>query len=353
MSRRGRVVAVLIAGLLVAGLASIALAGVLSSQPLSGRVPGSSSNPLKSLAGDRYRIAVVPSLAAGEAGWASFITYSHRGRIDGGQGGGGGYPTKRWPFFAGSGGPNVPEQSRGDVVNYVLTGPEVAAIGVGKQTIRTFAGSELPLGDRAAVFFRRARARPVALPAPGWQLRAVPVVPLDSAGHVIPTGLPSIPPTPRTRFWQAPTAVGPNNHQPAFYGPKHPLPGACELAQHGLPGLTPEFGHVVNRITRFSGVEGEAFQSCIDTEYYLHEWPLEVSILLDAARPGQTLGGIPGGVPVSGHPDTVNVPLGQFPGALTARRAGSAWLVVQGGASLKQRLRVLEALRIRKLALRS
>jgi hypothetical protein len=84
---------------------------------------------------------------------------------------------------------------------------------------------------------------------------------------------------------------------------------------------------------------------------FLRGWPLEAAILLDAHRPGQTLGPIPDASAVPGHPGVVNVVLGSLPGDLTARRVGNAWLVVEGGASLAQRLEVLGALRIARLAL--
>jgi hypothetical protein len=71
-------------------------------------------------------------------------------------------------------------------------------------------------------------------------------------------------------------------------------------------------------------------------------------VLLDARRPGRVLGRIPGAQPVGGRPGTVDVPRG----ALAARRIGNAWLVVQGGSGLAQRLQALSALRIGKLDLR-
>ena len=73
---------------------------------------------------------------------------------------------------------------------------------------------------------------------------------------------------------------------------------------------------------------------------------------------------IPGARPVPGQPDMVNLPLGRVPLnydtpisadspqlSLTAKRVGNAWLVVQGGAGLAQRVQVLNALRITKLDL--
>ena len=355
-----------VVGLAVGALsaaASSASTGAVPSQPLTGRVPG--TPPAQTLpgavsvAGYRYRIVIEPELQAGGAGWSSFITYSLHGRIRFGGGGGAAYPTAAWPFlgftFSYSGAPRL----KGDVVDYVLTGPSVAAVRFGRRTVSTFTSPDLPVGDRAAVFFLSASSPPVSpyvngLRPPG---RSIRLVALDSQGRPIP--LRSVPfPFIPSRFWQAPSAVTPNNHQPPYHGPTHPLHGACELAEHGLPGLTPEFGHVVGRLTpvqrnALAQAQGEVFLPCVDTEYYLHGWPLEVSVLVDALEPSHTLGAIPGAVPLVGHPGTVNLPAGQFPGSLTATQVGDAWLVVEGGANLAQRLRVLSALQIRKLDLGS
>lgn len=333
----------------------------IASKPLTGRVPGVAASHQRgvfSASGYDYAIVVEPSLEGGTTGWTSSLIYSLHGRPGEGSGGGGGYPTKGWPFFGDSGGFTSYPRGRapkGDVVEYVLTGPEVAAVRVGKLTVSTFSDPRLPVGDRAAVFFRPASARPAFAAPPGIFLlprHALRVVPLDAAGHPIRIRLPRYQSSAPTRYWQAPSAVTPSIHEPRYHGPTHPLPGACELTQHGLPGLVPEWGHVISRIKAVNDSEGEVFLSCVDTEYYLHGWPLEVAVLLDAAEPGQVLGPVPGGQPVIGHPGVVNLAAGQFPGSLTAQRVGQAWLVVQGGASLAQRLRVLGALQIAKLALR-
>jgi hypothetical protein len=338
----------------VASLASSAYAGaqVIPSQPLSGRVPGvvtpTSPRSPQSYAGRAYRVVIEPSLDAGQAGWTSSLAYRIHAQLEGG-GGGGGYPTKQSPFFGGGGfsGYAAGHAPPGDVVDYFLTGPGVAAIRVGKEIIETRTGSNIPAGDRAVVFFEPASAPAVVTrgPFPFPWIRALP---LDAGGHLIRTG-PAAEFPERETFWQAPSAG--YSSQPPFTGPDHPLPGACELSEHGLPALTPEFGHVIGRIRAVSRAQGEVFLSCIDTTYYLHGWPLVAAVLVDAKHPGRAPGSIPGAHPVRGHLGTVNLPAGSFPGALTGRRVGQAWLVVQGGASLRQRLRVLEALRIQRLAL--
>jgi hypothetical protein len=375
-------VAVVLAALVVCGTAAAAVVSLSasSSQPLSGRVPGRVA-PLRgegatSVAGYRYRIRVTPNLSTGSAGWAVWTAYTAPPFGGGlGGGGGGGYPTPSDPVFQGGGvGPwNLPSgaQSRGDSVGFVVTGPQVAAVRIGHRTIRTFTSSLVPAGDRVAVFFLAARAptpmvdwRPgqpidsrlrVPVPEPGSRLRwkSIPttaLLPLDSAGHVLPTAAPG-PDTGYVRgwsFWQAPRAVTPNIHEPPYHGRTRPRPGVCELDQHGLPGLTPEWGSTMTSLPIVRDYVGELFVSCVSTEYYLHGWPMVAAVLLDARHPGAVLGPIPGARPVSGYPDTVDF----ADASLNARRVGNAWLVVQGGPGSAQRMRVLKALRINKLDLR-
>jgi hypothetical protein len=372
---RSRPVAVVVAALAICGSAAAAVVslGGSSSQPLAGKVPGRvAGGPATgpwSVAGYRYSITVTPSLDAGSAGWSNGIDYARSagGPSGGGSSSGGGYPTQRNPLFGGNGVgyfESGTSGQRSDTVAYVLTGPMVAAVRIGGRTIRTFTSSQLPTGDRAAVFFLAAgSAQPMVGWRPGEPVRSylrvpgpsvrkwvriatIAVLPLDSAGNVIPTTF-TYPDGSFPSFWQAPSAVTPNISEPRYHGPTRPRPGACELTQHGLPGLTPVWGHTIARISPARDSVGELLQSCVDTEYYLHGWPLAVGVLLDARRPGQGIDPLPGARPVSGHPGTVDF---QSAG-LSAQRIGNAWLVVKGGSGSAQRLRVLRALRISKLQL--
>lgn len=375
-----RPLSVVIAALVICGSATAAVLSLTasSSQPLAGRVPGTITNSraggVFSVAGYRYRIVVTPNLGAGQAGWNTGIQYIGRGPQSGaGEGSGGTYATASNPIFGGTGGGFVDSSQgqRGDTVANVITGPQVAAVRIGSRTIRTFTSTELPAGDRAAVFFLPAGSpmltdgwRPgqpihsyVRLPSgphPGsdpykWpKVPTLAVLPLDASGRVLATTF-NYPDPPFQFFWQAPKAVTPNNEQPPYHGPTQPrADGICQLVQHGLPGLTPAWGHTILRIKPVRNSVGELFVSCVDAEYYLHGWPLATGVLVDARRPGQVLGALPGTHPVPGVPGAVD-----FPGAnLSARRIGNAWLVVRGGSGSGQRLSVLEALRISRLDLR-
>ena len=392
---RSRPMVVLLAALVIAGSAAAAVFSLGSaSQPLVGKVPGAITPA--SLAGYRYTIMVIPGLGAGgPGGWQSFIVYSRRGITSHEFSPVAGSPTATNPIFTFSGFGDTDLEgrvfgeslaARGKTVAYVVTGPQVLAVRIGSRTIRTASSPTLPAGDRAAVFFIPAKG---AFPIPGWRpglpvrgylrgthLPFIAMLPLDRSGRVIASAPPFTgPPSPGsfpltwmaanavTRWWPLPGFTVPYHHS-GYHGRTHPGPGVCELAQQGLPALHAEFGHTVATISPDHEALGQVFVSCIDSEYYLHGWPLQAGVLLDGHRPGQVLGPIPGARPVPGQPDMVNLPAGRVPWnygspvtadspqfSLTAKRVGDAWLVVQGGSGLAQRVQVLGALRISKLDL--
>jgi hypothetical protein len=415
LGRHSRVLLALGALLLAGGSATAAVTlSHTPSAPLSGSVPGPTTRGGHGFyfteAGKQYRIVFAPQLSGGTAGWQTFISFGAQGKLDeGGEGGAVGYPTRGTPLTGGAGvGFTSSPLPSGDAVDYVLTSPRVAAVRVGDRTIQTRGGSALPSEDRAAVFFVPAGSPPIAIPPAGSRVpyyirvpaltparpspferaaarrnrdhyvrvhrlrlltprgrteananghrlrlrtvlvRATPLVALARDGHEIAY----TPPHPEssdlvTRAWQLPR---PGERHPGASA-RHPLPGACEVTAHGLPGLQAQWGHVLAAIRPVTDAEGELFLSCLDTEYFLRGWPLDTAVLLDARQPGRALDPIPGGIPVAGHPGFVNLVLGSGPGSMTARRIGNAWLVVAGGAGLAQRLEVLGALRITKLAL--
>ena len=357
LHRRPRPLAVVLAALVICGSATAAVLSLTASpsQPLSGRVPGAITRPgpggSPSVAGERYRIVVTPSLSPGQPGWTTGIDYaaSPSGSGTSGESDGGIYPTAENAVFGGAGDAFVPTPGRrGDTVAIVLTGPQVAAVRFGQRTIRTSASAQLPAGDRAAVFFV-----PAGSPQPvlGWQtgqpISAAAVLPLDSAGRILSSRF-VYPDSPFQSFWQAPAALTPNIQEAPYHGPTRPSPkGICQLDQHGLPGLAAVWGNTIDRFAPAADSLGELFESCVGAEYYLHGWPLAVGVLLDARRPGKVLLPLPGAAPVSGDPGMVDFPAA----SLSARRIGNAWLVVRGGSGTTQRLRVLQALGIRKLDL--
>ena len=126
--------------------------------------------------------------------------------------------------------------------------------------------------------------------------------------------------------------------------PERPAAGPCRIRAHGLPALEGEWGHVASAIRPYPArIIGRAFFSCIDTEYYLHNWPLDTAILLDAQHPGRPPAPIPDMRAIPHEPGLYDSP-GGWEGEITAVRRGNAWLVVAGGSGLHQREEVLRHL---------
>lgn len=331
------------------------------SAPLSGRVPPVANAARWGFgfaeAGRRYRIVFAPTLAAGDAGWTSYL---YLGRTERQGGGGEGYPTTGVPLVRTAGTYATTSRGGGMAIHYALTGPSVAAVKVDSRTILTRRSHALPAGDRVAVFTLSAGPAQARLSRRGSQsarlrlagphaAKPVHVVSLDSTGRPIPpTGASAFAPRLPIRSWR---------HTPGSAAegadiPPRVLPGgACALARHGLPALTPVQAEVALTLRPIRNAVGELLLSCLRVAYTLHGSQLQAAILLDARRPGEARPGpIPGARPVKGHPGTVNAVLGPTVGDITARRAGNAWLLVSGGSGLAQRLEALEALRVAKIA---
>lgn len=203
----------------------------------------------------------------------------------------------------------------------LLTTPRVASILVnGDRRVPTTGLPDLPYGLRAARILipMPAKTAPHLFPHPPDPM----LVALDSQGHAIPSG-----------------AMRKLTEQPKVSGQS-----ACALHASGLPGLAPQWTHFAAAIEPYPGrLIGRTFFSCVDTEYYLSNWPLDTAILLDAAHPGAPPAAISGLTPVPTAPGIYNGP-GDFHGELTAMRHGNAWLIVAGGSGLTQRVEVLRHL---------
>jgi len=360
--------ALVAATLVVSGSATAAVVSLSSkpSAPLAGRVPETHATPQPpraptTLAGHRYKLAVAPTLLAGTAGWCTTLSYSQHGKPvtgDGNCGGGGTFPTTTLPLFGNPGftfySPGAAPS--GDTVHYILTGPGVAAVRVGaKTTITARADPGLPLGDRAAVFFLPASSAPVAIALPGGRAPLLPIPPAPGVPGARAKLIHALALVPLDRY-RRPVPIKaresgfalPNRY---WQTPSQPPHGACEITNRHLRNLKAKWGHVISRIAAVPAVRGAAFLSCVDTEYYFHNWPLQAAILVDARVPGGPPGPLPGATPVPGHPDLVNLALGPILGEITARRLPNAWLLVQGARDLRQRIQVLDGLTVAKIKL--
>jgi hypothetical protein len=175
-----------------------------------------------------------------------------------------------------------------------------------------------------------ATSGPVTAPAPPPSVPPMPTLTAIGAGGK-PVGKVTEPVATRVaiRWWEKPEAL------PS---------GPCQIRAHGLRGLTPQWGHVAVAVRPYPArIVGRAFFSCIDTEYYFHNWPLETAVLLDAEHPGRTPDPLPNIKAVAGASGFYNTP-GGWNGEITATRRGDAWLAVEGGSSVTQRVEVLRHL---------
>lgn len=311
-------VGVLAAGMLVGALA--AFGGRDARHDTAARRPAAAAPPRVSSAGFAVRLS--PVLDGGQYGWCVAVQTEPRSGIAGGACG----------MTPTTGTPIAMRLSEGSIRTHtqtttLVTTPQVAAVLVdGGERIPTVALPGLPYGLRAVRFTQK-----LAPTASGTRPRRYPhpaeptIVPLDARGRAIPEHPPQ------------------RSTQPALPGVTH-SGGPCALRASGMKGLSAQWSHVASAIAPYPGaLVGRAFFSCVDVEYYLHGWPLDAAILLDASVPGAPPAPIPGLQPVAGTPGYFNGP-GDFKGELTATRYGDAWLVVAGGSGLGQRIEVLRHL---------
>ncbi len=129
-----------------------------------------------------------------------------------------------------------------------------------------------------------------------------------------------------------------------WQAPEQPPAGVWSITATHLKGLTPRFGHVATSVSPTPHLAGGGFASCIDTEYSFAHSSLDAAVLLDAAQPGSAVPApLPSATSVSRHHGLFSAP--GWNGPILARRVGDAWLAVEGGASLRERVQVLSHLR--------
>ena len=307
--RRRAAVVVLVATALLGAIVGGILAGSRSrSSPRSG------SQRLLAFQRQRARRLSVPAhispaLEGGEYGWAL------------NEPGGGGCCTL--PDRAGVGALAGWSETKSEEVASALLSSQVKSIVSAGTHARITTLAWLPYGLRFAhIAFARHARHLFGEGAPA--LRA-----LDGQGRSIGQLTESGATQTGARWWQA---------------PERPPAGPCKLRARGLAGLQPEWGHVAIAIAPYpQRILGEAFFSCADTEYYLHNWPLESAMLLNAERPGGRPAPIPAMHAITGNANLFEAP-GDWHGQITATRIRDAWLLVAGGSGPAQRLQVLRHL---------
>ncbi len=335
--------------------AATATAGVISvtsehSARLVGQVPqeaGPGSPHAWGLeGGEHYRITVWPVLQGGVSGVCAMIVFE--GPHGEGYGGcGAPYPTTAMPYLAPGGRTVYPNGiiPRGGALEYFLTGPRVASVRIGTRLVitpRREAG--LPAGDRAVVFYLPAgspQIDPPWFPAEQHGLtrgaKALSVVAVGRDGAAIPVdqGIQSF--RLPARYWER---------------PEKPPSGACALA---APSSYRAFrGTTAVRLEPETDVEGAALTSCLSVDYKVAGTTLTAAVLVNAKSPTSAPPALFGASPVAGQPGLVNreEDTGLHSStmiAFTARRDGPAWIVVEGGRGLAQRIQAVRALQIARI----
>jgi hypothetical protein len=238
-----------------------------------------------------------------------------------------------------------------------LLAPDVRGVLANGRSTTVVTKAQLPYGLRIAqIDF----AREIPTTTGHSVGSATSVGPPGQKTFATPAPRPTAPPPVREGATPTLLATAANGKPLAYFNPEpasrasigvrwwarpEPLaPGPCQIGAHGLAALEPEWGHVAATIRPYPAkIIGRAFFSCADSEYYLHNWPLETAILLDAQHPGVPPASIPGMKPAPHLRGVFNAP-GDWHGEITATRHGNAWLVVAGGSGLKQRIEVLRHL---------
>jgi hypothetical protein len=262
-------------------------------------------------------VLLVPPIQAGIGGWC--MTYVGAGMW--------GWPGRGCLKPEGKIGPIFTESWSGGSPPPVRTGvalvrSNVAAVSIdGESSIPTRAEPSLPAGLRS-VFIEIHNSSRGGARFPTFAAQ-------DRHGTLIRQAEMAGPPLAfqmrAVRLWQEPAEI-PN--------------GVCGIHTAPFRPLIAQSGAVVAQLRSGKGIIGRPFLSCASTQYLLGEVFLKAAVLLDAKHPGTTPGPLPKMRKLAGHPGVFEA-LGSE-GEMLARRVPGAWLVVAKGASVKQRLSVLE-----------
>jgi hypothetical protein len=349
---RSHPLAAMVAALVFAGTASAAVISITSerSAPLVGEIPheaGRGSPHAWGLeGGEHYRITVWPVLQGGVSGVCTMIVFE--GPHGEGYGDcGAPYPTTAMPYLAPDGRTVYPNGiiPKGGALEYFLTGPRVAAVRIGARLVitpRREAG--LPAGDRAVVFYLPAGSPQIDPPwFPAAQLglshtaKSLSVVAVGRGRATLPIDQDARPFRLPAQYWERP------QQEPR---------GACALA---APSRYHAFGGTTAlRLEPETDVEGAALTSCLSVDYKVAGTTLTAAVLVNAKSPMSAPPALFGASPLAGQRGLVNreEDTGLHSSsriAFTARRDGLAWIVVEGGRGLAQRIQAVRALEITRI----
>jgi hypothetical protein len=340
--RRGgrRALMVALAALLVGGAAAGAVITLSRSKPLSGTLPQGPAGRGVS----HYRISVFPYMTVGWSGWCSSAVFDSRSSREATDYGCGAIESSG-PAIAG--GDTFGDQS--GAYSYGVVSDSVASVHWGGQVVLPIRSARLPPGTRA--YFIVAPAGPAGLGPP-----ALPTL-FDSSGRVIFNPL-------ITRE----TAV--EHLRQIVVDPRNPGSAPCAVRPSMVPHLVP-LSQTVTTPVPWPRRQSGAFLACANATYKLDGTTLGVAVLVDASNARRPAPPLPELQPDPAHPGlltghelgNIGFPQGGvFNGAggqafnthtrqqefanhdISARRAGPAWIVAEGGTPSQRAtlLRVLQ-----------
>ncbi len=337
---------------LIAGAAMVCAAGGTAlGLGLSAQRSAPPTGPLTSpswaaYAANRYAVSVTPDPRAGQVGWCVATSVYNRHGGASGTFGCGYAPVVGHPIVInaeGAGGTRLGDVYTSTTTDVLVTTSQVAAVRIGSRlTIRTIRDPQLPDDYRVAIHIQQTVGHK--------PLRSPPLEPtavaLNDKGQVIANAAQANQtPHDTSQFWPA--------------GHVRTAPAArCEIYAGSLHGA---FGGVVEHIHGITDLAERTFLSCAETNLTdLQDRGALAAILLDAQHPGTTAPPpLPNSKPVPGHPGFFNEPaiepppiaqanphfgLTSLTSAITGRRIGNTWLIVQSPGTIQQRLAVLRQL---------
>ena len=337
--------------LALGGSAAAAVVSLTQSRPISGTLP-IDVGQLHSAGDTQYRISVFPYLSVGWSGWCSSVNFSRHSRPTLIYYGCGPVESSRELSLAGG-----LVRGRGGFYAYDILSDRVAAVHYSDgPTITPISDPRLPAGTLAVV-----RVGPPPRPIkPGGRIALPPQETfLDARGRALPNPV-----------------LGRANaveHLPLrTLNPRDPAGGGCAVRARPVPGLV-ALSQTVTTPIAWPRREPGAFLACANATYRLGATNLAVAVLVNATDPqrvapalpglvadaahagiltGSELGsiGFPQGLGVAnfggggGHPfDTPTAHQALANHDISARRAGTGWLIAEGG-SAAQRATLLAAL---------
>jgi hypothetical protein len=329
-----------LAALMLCGTAAAAVLSVTGSRPLTGTVsPGPNGGR------SHYTIRVFPMMTVGWSGWCTAAEFSAE-------------PSKRTTAYGCNAveGPG-PLIAGGDEFGnahssytFGIVRSDVAFVRLpDKSLVATIVDPDLPVGARAYFSLTRVRDRSPDEP------RSVAY--LDAAGKPIATGSW----TPATAVTRLPVAAARGDAA---------LSGVCQIRARPFSGLT-LITETVTQLRAWPRFQGGTFLACANATFRLGMTTLGLAVLADATAPARPAPELPGlrpdrhrpGLLVGTEVGNIGFPAGfstaDFGGEapfqaaptariyasrdITARRAGSVWLVAEGGTESQRALLLAHA----------